>query len=240
MNVTTSAVKNENRALRIMPNQFDQIYRVLLNLPGLDSQQGLAIGVASCNPKEGASTVALNFGLAYPADSQQKILIIDANLRTPVMHKQFNVPREKGLSDLLHGESTIEETLHILKHEDFLSGVSESEKYRSCEFSFIAAGRTVENPIQLFQSEYFGSLLSKLKEMFQLIVFDTSPLIRYPETSVLVGKLDGLIIVLQHEGTTWEIAQAAIKNLQMNKSRILGAIINKRQFFIPPRIYRLL
>ena len=226
--------------LRIMPDQFDQIYRVILNLPGLESQQGLAIGITSCNPGEGASTVALNFGLAYPADSQQKILIVDANLRTPVLHGQFNVPREKGLSDLMHGETTIEKTLQILKHKDFFSGARESEKYRSCEFSFIAAGRAVENPIQLFQSEYFVSLLKKLKEMFHLIVFDTSPLIRYPETSVLMGKLDGFIIVLQHECTTWEIAQAAINNLQINKSKILGAIINKRKFFIPPEIYRLL
>jgi len=77
MNGTTSTTKNETAALRVMPNQFDQIYRVLLNLPDLESRQGVAIGVASCNPKEGASTVALNFALAYPADSEQKILIVD-------------------------------------------------------------------------------------------------------------------------------------------------------------------
>ena len=79
-----------------------------------------------------------------------------------------------------------------------------------------------------------------MRNIYDLIIFDSSPIIHYPETPMLASATDGLFLVLEAENTRWEVAEAARTNLEMAHVNILGAILNKRDYFIPPSIYRLL
>ena len=69
---------------------------------------------------------------------------------------------------------------------------------------------------------------------------DSSPLVRHPETSLLAARTDGVILVIKHEATSWEVVEVSKKYLQMTGVNIIGAILNYKQFFIPEKIYKYL
>lgn len=234
------AVPRATARLPLMWHLFDQFYRTILNLPSFQEKDSYAIVIASANGGEGTSTVALNMTYAFACDSMKNALLIDGNLRTPVLHSHFGIPREKGLAELVEGTAGLHEVLVRVQ-------LDETEKSREGQtkaiipgFHFIPAGHAVVNPIVLYQSPTFLALLEQLRNTFSFIIFDASALIHYPESSVLAGKTDGAILVIQHEETNWEVAQVAQKYLQMTNSHIIGAILNKQQFFIPKQIYKYL
>jgi len=223
-------VSADNSDLRVMKNVFDRFYSVIRNLltasTGKDQEKRAlsSLVFSACNQGEGASTMALNFALAFAENSGAKAVLIDGDLRSPVLHKHFNVRREDGLVELIEGDTTLQKALVPIK---------------SPQFYFIPSGKSVEKPVVLFESDRFASLLAEVRTQFDLLIFDSSPLIRYPETNILASRLDGLIMVLQAESTKWEVAQAAKDAAERAGASILGAILNKKQFFIPEKIYRL-
>ncbi|MCX5829972.1 MAG: CpsD/CapB family tyrosine-protein kinase [Deltaproteobacteria bacterium] len=234
------AVPRAAARLPLMWHLFDQFYRTILNLPSFQEKDSYAIVVASANGGEGTSTVALNMTYAYAYDSTRNALLIDGNLRTPVLHSHFGVPREKGLTELVEGTAELHEVLVRVQLDETERSGEGQTKATIPGFHFIPAGHSVVNPIVLYQSPAFLALLEQLRNTFSFIIIDASPLIHYPETPVLAGKTDGAILVLQHEETSWEVAQVAQKYLQMTNARIIGAILNKRQFFIPKQIFKYL
>jgi len=221
-----------------MTQLFDQFYRVILNLPTLKGKENSVILVSASNDGEGASTIALNLVYSYAHDSAKRSLLIDGNLRTPSLHEHFGVPREKGLTDLVEDGMNIEEVLlkiNLDEPDRALHG-----KQTPPSFHFLPAGRPVPNPTIFFQSAEFQSRLEALRHTFPFIIIDSSPLVRYPESSLLAGRTDGVILVIKHEATSWEVVEVSKKYLQMTGTNIIGAILNHKQFFIPEQIYKYL
>ncbi|MBA4417136.1 MAG: hypothetical protein C0392_04400 [Syntrophus sp. (in: bacteria)] len=218
--------------LYLMPRLFDNYYRILwdfLASPQRNKKKGkkggCAIAVASCNRGEGATTIALNLATAFSTNSTKNVLLVDGNLRDPVLHQHFSVSREDGLTELIHGEISL---------QDAVTEVAQKSFY------FISAGRPIQNPIHSYESQDFVKLLDLLKSVYDLIIFDSSPIIRYPETPILGNVTDGMILVLQAESTRWEVAVSAKNNLETADVNVIGAILNKKEFFIPRWAYKLL
>jgi len=234
------AVPKTAAGLPLMWHLFDQFYRTILNFPFFQEKDSYVIVAAAANGGEGTSTIALNMTYAFAYDSMKNALLIDGNLRTPVLHNHFGVPREKGLTELVEGTAALHEVLVRVQLDETERSREGQTKATTPDFHFIPAGHAVVNPIVLYQSPTFLAVLEQLRSIFSLIIIDASPLIHYPETSVLAGKADGAVLVLQHEETSREVAQVAQKYLQMTNSRIIGAILNKQQFFIPKQIYKYL
>jgi len=226
--------------LPLMGHLFDQFYRTILNLPSFQEKDSYAIVVVAANSGDGSSTIALNMTYAYAYDSMKDAILIDGNMRRPVLHSHFGVPREKGLMELVEGTAALHEVLVRIQLDEAERRVEGQTKAIIPGFHFIPAGNSPANPIVLYQSPAFLALLEHLKDIFSFIIIDAAPLISYPESSILAGKTDGAILVLQHEETSWEVAQVAKKYLQTTNAPILGAILNKQQFFIPKQIYKYL
>ena len=232
--------KTATTRLPLMRHLFDQFYRTILNLPSFQEKDSYAIVVVTANSGDGASTTALNMTYAYAHDSMNDVILIDGNLRRPMLHSHFGVPQEKGLTELVEGTIELHEVLVRIQLDETENSREGQTKVINPGFHFIPAGHSLVNPIVLYQSPAFLALLERLKSIFSFIIIDASPLIRYPESSILAGKTDGVILVLQHEETSWEVAQVAKRYLQTTNARILGAILNKQQFFIPKQIYKYL
>lgn len=219
------------QGLQLMPQLFDNFYTatwVLLTAPekGARGREGnRAVVVASSNRREGASTVALNLAHAFSSSSMKSVVLVDGNLRDPALHEFFSRKREGGLTELVHGEIAFEQAVTEVKPR---------------RLHFISSGRQVPNPIMLYEMPEFKRLLDQLRNIYDLIIFDSSPVIRYPETPMLASATDGLLLVLEAEGTRWEVAEAAKSALEIANVNILGAILNKREYVIPPAIYKLL
>ena len=174
---------------------------------------------------DGASTMSLNFSYAFAENSANSVVLIDGNLRDPVLQNQFRMKRKKGLYDALQGNAGIQDIVNEII---------------SKKFFFISAGQQTKNPITLFESAKFEVLLKQLKEKYDLVIFDSAPLLGNPETTLLANKTDGLIMILNADVTRWEVAKSVKNDLEGANVRILGAILNRKQFIIPQAIYKFL
>lgn len=226
-----AAVTIDTGNLLLLDHLFPTFYAALWNLLTGDPKRPqqleipTVIAFASANPGEGTSTMALNFSLAFALNSLRRVVLVDGHIGSPALHAGFGVTRENGLMEVLRGERTLEEVLV----KDPLSPLS-----------FIPAGGAVDNPTPLYESPAFVAVLRELRERFDVIMFDVGPILRYPDMVVLTSKMDGVILVLQAESTKWEVAQHAKSCLERANVPVLGAILNRKEYFIPNMIYRLL
>ena len=229
-NIDEARISGFGGRLQLMPQLFDHFYRVTWDIlsaprkPRKGKKGNCAIVVSSCNRGEGASTVALNLATAFSSSSNKSTVLIDGNLRNPMLHKYFSTDRGRGLTELIQGEIGLAQAVAEVKAE---------------RFYFISAGREVQNPILLFETPQFQGVLDELRAIYDLILFDSAPVI-YPETPILASAADGVILVLESEATRWEVASAVKQNLETAHATVLGAILNKREYYIPPAIYHLL
>lgn len=230
--IARTTARPEDGNLLLLEHLFPTFYAVIWNLlgsaPERPPQQGgtaKVIAFASANHGEGTSTMALNFSLAFALNSIQKVVLVDGHVGAPVLHESFGVTRENGLMELLKGEKRLDE---VLIRDSF------------SPLCFIPAGGVVENPIPFYESPACVAVFRELREKFDIIIFDMAPIVRYPDMVVLTSKVDGVILVLQAESTKWEVAQYAKRCLERANVSILGAILNRKEYFIPELIYRLL
>lgn len=174
---------------------------------------------------DGASTMSLNFANAFAENSENSVLLIDGNLRDPILHNQFRLKKKKGLFDALQGSAGM---------QDIVNEIIPKKLF------FIPAGQQTKNPITLFESSKFDAFLRQIREKYDLAIFDSAPLLGNPETTLLANKTDGLIMILNADVTRWEVAKSVKSDLESSNVRILGAILNRKQFIIPQSIYRFL
>ena len=235
--------------LQDMTSLYDHFYKalwkLLLSVNGADSQtaQGarghngggagekktrgpsFALAFAGCSRGDGASTMAFNFASAFAANSSKSVLLVDGNLRDPILHHQFHVEKEAGLADVVEGNTAIDDAITELTFR---------------RYYFLRAGQNVMNPVTLYESGKFLAVMQKLRERYDLIIFDCPPVPGSPETALLASRMDGLVMVLQAEKTRWEVARSVKWDLEGAGVRLLGAVINRQRRVIPETIYRML
>ena len=167
--------------------------------------------VTSSGEYEGKSTVAANLAIVQ-AQSGKKVIIIDADMRRPKVHVQFNKSNRKGLSDVVTGKLRIED---VVKTYDQVENLS-----------IITCGTIPPNPSELLGSERMSQTLKDLEERFDLIIIDTPPMI-VSDAQILSGKVDGVIFVVIPGQTRAITALRPIEELQRIGSHVLGIVANK-------------
>lgn len=194
------------------PFQYVEAYKTLrtnLNFVTLNSKNRV-IAVTSSIPSEGKSNVCINLA-ATLAEAGKKVLIMDCDLRKPVMHKYLRITRRAlGLTNILSGE--VEPNDAVVHFNDL-------------HFDVITAGIVPPNPAELLGSEQMANLLKKLRDQYDYVLLDTPPASVVTDAAVLGSMADGVIMVIRHKGVNVETAQLAKRNLQTAKVNILGAVM---------------
>jgi len=218
-----------NNRLVNLKNMYGSFYKVIWKLilekesDEKNIKKGFAMSFAGCREGDGASTMSFNFAAAFSENTIEPVILVDANLRKPILHHQFQLKNEKGISDVINGKVGLLDAIKEIKKGTFF---------------FIPAGPESKNPTSLFSAPVFESILKLLRDMFSLIVFDLPPVLGNPESTLIANKMDGLILVLNADVTRWEVARAAKNDLETADVKILGAILNKKEFVIPQAIYK--
>ena len=167
--------------------------------------------VTSSGESEGKSTVAANLAIVE-AQSGKKVVIIDADMRRPKVHVQFNKSNRKGLSDVVTGKLRIDDVV---------------KTYDQVENLFIITCGTIPpNPSELLGSERMSQTLKDLEERFDLVIIDTPPMI-VSDAQILSGKVDGVIFVVIPGQTRAIVALRPVEELRRINSHILGIVANK-------------
>ena len=160
---------------------------------------------------EGKTTTAVNLAITL-SETGDKVLLIDADMRKPMIHKYFNLESRKGLSNLISGMCGVEESVQKVKDYPNLS--------------IITAGAIPPNPSELLGSESMRSLLERFEKQYNYIIIDTPPINVVSDTLSIVNEVDGVAFVIRCGRSTYPEVTRALETLKFANANILGAIIN--------------
>ncbi len=168
------------------------------------------IVLTSAGPSEGKSLTISNLATAY-AQMGKKTLLVDADLRRPVIHHIFNCKREPGFTDLFGENPDYDQIIHPTDKENLF---------------VIPAGVFTPNPAELIASNRMTQIIEKLKATFDIIFFDSPPIVAVTDSTLLGTKTDGILVIIKSNHTEREMASRAINILKNVNVRILGTVLN--------------
>ena len=159
---------------------------------------------------EGKSTIAANLAVSLAA-SEYKTILIDADLRHPTQHRLFNIVNNVGLSDI------------IIKKLDWKTYVNETDVPN---LFVISTGRTPPNPAELLGSNRMGDIMAEIRQEYDFVLIDSSPVLLVPDPVSLSKHVDGVIIVARYNFTTQPAILCAKDALKVASKPIIGTILN--------------
>jgi tyrosine-protein kinase Etk/Wzc len=172
---------------------------------------GLAIMATSAFPEDGKTTVTVNLALMF-AQSDAKVVLVDADIRKGRVAKYFKQKSVPGLSDYLSGQKTLQEVTHV-------SHVNKNLSYITC-------GTHSPRPYELLESEEMVALLDQLREEYDYIIIDTPPVLLLSDALALSPAVDGSVLVCRHQVSYISDIERALDILKFSKVNVLGVIIN--------------
>jgi polysaccharide biosynthesis transport protein len=169
-----------------------------------------AVVVTSAGPGEGKSLTTANCATAY-AQMGKKTLLVDTDLRRPVIHHFFNLKREPGFSDL------------FIDNPDYAKAIRPSGKPN---LDVITAGIFTPNPAELIGSHKMMQHIDYFKKHYDMVFFDTPPIVAVTDAALLGKKVDGILLVIKSHHSDRELVSRALTTLNNIGIKIWGAILN--------------
>ncbi len=168
------------------------------------------IGICSACPQEGKSTTTIN--LAYSlAEANNKVLLIDGDMRRPSVFKIVGIDKEPGLSDMLSGKIEVSEANAILQEN----------------LSVLVSGHIPPNPSELIGSQKMSVLLEKYKKQYDYILIDLPPVLSVSDPVAISKYISGMIIVVRHDKTGRRELAETMRQLEYANAKILGFVYNR-------------
>ena len=167
--------------------------------------------VTSPNPYEGKTTTICNLAIAF-AETQKRVLLVDADLRRPTVHVNFGIAPEHGLADLLAGNAMFEQIVqrNVVENLDV-----------------ICCGTVLRNLASVLGSRSMQAFLDQVKKQYAWIFLDTPPILIVNDAAVLSTIVDGTIMVVSSGSTRVATLERATEFLQGAGGTLLGVVLNK-------------
>jgi len=169
--------------------------------------------VTSSGPSEGKSTTAANLAIVM-AQTGQKVVLVDADLRRPVLHKTFGVPNNVGITTaLLAGDDV-----------DLQSYLQPTE---IDNLMILTSGPIPPNPSELLGSQRMKNVIDRLAQAADIVIFDTPPVLVVTDAAVLSRQTDGVLLIADAGGTREPALAHAVEELRKTGANILGVALNR-------------
>lgn len=166
--------------------------------------------VTSSGPQEGKSTTVINLGVAM-AQSGNRVLVVDTDMRRPRLHKAFGVPNDVGVSSIVVGEGKLDDAVKSTEVPGLF---------------VLPCGPVPPNPAELLHTAAFSQLLEQLDGRFDRVVFDSPPVGAVADAVVLATRVDGVVMVLKAGKTRKDVGVRTVRALRDVKANLYGAVLN--------------
>ncbi|RIJ66127.1 CpsD/CapB family tyrosine-protein kinase [Rummeliibacillus sp. POC4] len=166
--------------------------------------------VTSSLSSEGKSTNVANLGVVF-AQEGKRVLLVDADMRRPTLHHTFRLSNKEGLSSVL------------IKHETIQKAVQETS---IVGLDVITSGPLPPNPSELLASQMMDTLLSIVEQEYDLVIFDSPPLLPVTDARILSNKCNGTLLIVNRNKTKKADVLKAKAALTNSQAKILGIVLN--------------
>ncbi len=178
---------------------------------------------AGVDPGSGCSRICAQTAEVLAANITGTVCVVDANLRTPSMPEYFGVTNHRGLTDSLLQDGPVR---------------SFAKQVRPNNLWLLSCGALAADSANLLRTEKLNARLRELRQEFDFILMDVPALNHYADAAAVAKLCDGIIMVLEANSTRREAARKMTESLQATNTPILGAVLNKRTFPVPEKLYR--
>jgi len=201
----------------------DEALRLVQQIFLLQTQEPPRVVVfAGIDHGNGCTQICASVAETLAKNAKGKICLVEANFRSPALPGLFGVPNHHGLTEALLRKDPIV-TFTKLVNQDNLW--------------LLSSGTLAADSPNLLDSDHLRARLDELRQEFDFVIIDAPPLTRYSDAVVLGQLSDGLVLILEADATRREAASAVAETLRSAKVPILAAVLNKRTFPIPEKLY---
>lgn len=191
---------------------FGLLTTSLLLRDGKDGAREIqTICVTAAQPGDGASTTALNLALTM-ATAGRRTLLVDGNIRAPVLHVPFNVPQSPGLAEILTKKAAFKDAVRASKTSNLY---------------LLPAGTAEGSPSALMQPQILAAIFDQIRGSYDFAIMDTPPALRYPDALHIARATDGVILVVPAEGAARRGQVEVRRRLERVNVKILGIVMNR-------------
>jgi len=177
-----------------------------------ERKEGKTILISSSGPQEGKSTTAANLAVTY-ALAGKKTILVDADMRKPVMHKIFEMNKSNGMSKLFVGSD--------LKLKDVI------EKSRVKNLEVLCCGPIPPNPSEILGSDKLQSILQDLKKTYDVVIFDTPPIIAVTDAILLRPNFDQFVLIIRAGATERAALDRTMKSMAQIGFPVKSCVLNE-------------
>jgi capsular exopolysaccharide synthesis family protein len=190
-----------------------------------DSPPSRVVMVVSCQRGNGATTTAAGLAVTLARRPSTQVLIVDANLRTPCLHRLFGASGRGGFRELLTtGELSA----------DYVQPTSRPNLF------VMTTGQAARSATEPFAPSEPGRLLAELRSRFAFIVLDAAPLMEFPDAYALAPHVDAVLLVVEADRTLVDDARRVMRELERLGVRAAGVVLNRQRDYTPPLLRRVL
>ena len=210
--------------LKMEGSQRDEMYKLVQRVfmaPG--AGRGRMVVVSAMEAGNGCSWICARMAEVLASQVSGSVCVVDANLRSPGLNREFNVPNHFGLTDALQVNEPIRR---------FVTSLSRPNLW------LLSCGAEVEGMQSMLSSDRMRALLPELQREFDYVLIDAPPIVSGDDSVVLGRSAEGIVLVLRANASRRETARKAVQNLESANVRVLGAVLNRRTFPVPESIYR--
>jgi capsular exopolysaccharide synthesis family protein len=172
---------------------------------------GRSIVITSTGPGEGKTVVSTNLAMAL-AQTGLRVLLIDADMRKPRVHRVFGVPQQPGLSNAIVGNAKVSDSIRTTATPGLW---------------LMPSGEIPPNPAELLGSNRFKELLASLVRHFDWVLIDSPPVLAVTDAVIVGHRAQGVLFVVGAEMTGRRVAQRAIEQLEHGHAKFIGAVLNR-------------
>jgi capsular exopolysaccharide synthesis family protein len=195
-----------------MESPHAEAYRVLRTnlLFSSKSEKANSLAVVSAGAGEGKSTTVLNLATVF-AQSGQRVLVVDSDLRRPTLHKMLRVTNNLGLTNYLLKQNTLEEVIQTTSQPTL---------------DFMASGRLPSSSLGILNSAQMRSLIGELKKRYDFVIFDSPPIMGVSDASILASEVDMTMQVIQYRRYPQPMNIRAKQLIEKVGGNLVGIVLN--------------